>query len=470
MMLGFAGKQEAFKYILASGIQIINLCHTPEDGRLKTLSFVATDRKRVYEILELGERVDGSSLFSFMEAGKSDLYIMPKLERAFISPFSKVPTLNFLCEYLDENGNPLNNAPQSILERAEQKLSRSYAITLKALAELEFYIISKQKTETLFQGPFDKNYQESAPFAAFEDLRNEALVTLRNIGILTKYGHSEVGRIFGKDDMVMEQHEIEFTPLNLANLAEEIPIAKWVIRNICAKYGVSVSFSPKLIPDHAGNGMHVHLCALRKNKNIVAGSDETPGIEALKMIGGMLKLASSLAAFGNTTPISYLRFVTRKESPMHICWGTKNRLALIRIPLWWSFKQESKQTNYCRETFEYRGPDALSNPYLLLAGITMAIDHGLENGKEALTLAQNLNVEKADNGRSFEALPSSCSQSAENLKKDRRFYEADRVFSGIVIDKTIQALKSYDDRNLWAELAEKPREIEMMLKGYLHYG
>ncbi|MDI6806079.1 MAG: glutamine synthetase beta-grasp domain-containing protein, partial [Candidatus Bathyarchaeia archaeon] len=184
----------------------------PGDGRLKTLSFSATNKRRVYEILEFGERVDGSSLFSFIEPGKSDIYIMPKLNRAFINPFSQIPTLNILCDYLDEDGKLLEVSPKSVLVRAEEELRSSTWVTLKALAELEFYIILKQKTETLFPSAQDKNYHESTPFTEFEDLRNEVLA---DVGIATKYGHSEVGKVLTKDGTLMEQHEIELMPQNL---------------------------------------------------------------------------------------------------------------------------------------------------------------------------------------------------------------------------------------------------------------
>jgi glutamine synthetase len=330
--LHFSEKEEIVRFISEKRIRILNLCHIPEDGRLKTLSFSATDRNRVREVLEFGERVDGSNLFSFIEAGKSDIYIMPKIDRAFINPFSIIPTLSVLCDYLDEHGKPLDVAPRNVLTRAEEKLRSSNGIVLKALAELEFYIISMQESEMLFPGVSDKNYHETAPFTKFEDLRNEVLVTLANVGIATKYGHSEVGQIFGKGGIFMEQQEVEFLPQNLAEMAETIAIAKWIIRSVCVKYGVSVSFSPKVSLEHVGTGMHIHLCALKNGENIVANPNGTLSTEALKMIGGVLKFAPSLSAFGNTTPASYLRFISRKESPMHICWSARNRLALIRIP------------------------------------------------------------------------------------------------------------------------------------------
>ncbi len=469
--MDFVKKEDITRFISENNVKILNLCHIPEDGKLKTLSFSIADRKKIKEILEFGERVDGSNLFSFIEPGKSDIYIMPRIERAFLNPFSQLPTLNILCEYLDENGKSLGVSPRSVLARAEENLRSTSGVVPKALVELEFYIISKQKTEMLFPGAPDKNYHESAPFTSFEDLRNEVLVTLANVGIATKYGHSEVGRILGKDGSFMEQQEVEFAPQGLAELAETVSISKWVIRNICARREVSVSFSPKISMKHVGNGMHIHFCAIKNGKNIIANKYGAASTDARKMIGGILKLAPSLSAFGNPTPVSYLRFIARKESPMHICWSARNRLALIRIPLWWSFKKTEKEIDNCRETLEYRAPDALSNAYLLLAGMTVAANYGLKHPREALKISEDLHIEKiGDLGKTLKVLPRSCSESAENLERDRRFYEADGVFPKKLIDETIEVLKSYKDRNLWKKLSDKPDEIENVLRQYLHYG
>jgi glutamine synthetase len=469
-MLNFSEKQEIVKFISEKDVKILNLCHIPEDGRLKTLSFVTADKNRVSQVLEFGERVDGSNLFSFIEAGKSDIYIIPKIDKVFINHFSAIPTINILCDYLDEHGKPLDVAPRNVLMSAEEKLLSSHDVILKALAELEFYIIAKED-KMLFQGEPDKNYHESSPISRFEELRNEVLVMLANAGISTKYGHGEVGRIFSSDGFLMEQQEIEFISQNLAEMAENIAIAKWMIRNICVKYGVSVSFSPKISLDHVGNGMHIHLCAINNGENIIANPNETLSTEALKMIGGILKFAQSLTAFGNTTPVSYLRFIARKESPLHICWSHRNRLALIRIPLWWSFKGKTEGKDNVRETFEYRGPDPLADAYLLFAGIVLAVNYGLENPDEALKIGENLQIEESgDRRKRLKALPRSCSESAKKLRRDRRFYEADGVFPKKIVDKTIDKLKAYEDRDLWENLADKPNRIEKVLRQYLHYG
>ncbi len=469
--LNFSGKEAVLKFILENNIKILNLCHIPEEGRLKTLSFSTANKDRVHDILEFGERVDGSSLFSFIDPAKSDIYISPRLGKAFANPFATLPTLNILCEYLDENGKPLNIAPENVLAKAEEKLRSSSGIALKALAELEFYIIAERQTEMLFPGAPDKNYHESSPFARFEDIRNEVLATLDVIGVPTKYGHGEVGRAVESDGKILEQHEIEFAPENLSDMADTIAVSKWVIRNVCLRHGVSVSFVPKIDLNHAGSGMHVHMCALKDGKNIVVNHEGDVSIEALSMIGGLLKFAPSLAAFGNPTPVSYLRLIARSESPMHICWSARNRLALIRIPLWWKFKQKIGKTESCRETFEYRAPDAFANAHLLFAGLAIAANYGLENSKESLKIAEDLHADPARHEeKRFRVLPRSCAEAAKNLAKNRKYYEASGVFPRPLIDKTISKLNSYKDGNLWKELSNKPEAMQKALSQYLQYG
>jgi glutamine synthetase len=457
-------KEEILKLIKEKGIKILNLCHIPEDCRLKTLSFAAKNGERLDEILEFGERVDGSSLFSYIDPNRSDVYILPRTETAFFDPFSPILALNVMCRYLDENGKPLEIAPENVLQKAEEKLYSSTGISLNTLAELEFYLICKQEETTLLE-TYERNYHESAPFARLGDVRNEILTTLEDSGFATKYGHSEVGRFQSRLGYVMEQHEVEFLPQSLRKMAETVTIAKWVARNICAKHGISVSFSPKVALGHAGSGMHLHFCGMRRNRNVISDSRGNLAVEARQMIGGILKFARSLTAFGNTTPVSYIRFISRKESPMHICWGARNRLALVRIPLWWNYRG-IKGADGCRRTFEFRGPDSSANSYLLLAGIALAVQYGLKNPKEAMRVAEDLNADKIEKKR-YSALPLSCVEAAESLRRDREFYETDGVFPRAVVDGAIKRLESYEDADMWKKLAGKSGKVDEFLWKHL---
>jgi len=465
-------KEDLIKFVKNNGIKILNLCHVAEDCRFKTLSFVMDDEKHLSEILEKGERVDGSSLFSYIDPVKSDIYILPRYATAFVNPFNTIPTLNILCSYLDENGKPLDIAPETILYKAEQKLLKNTKISLRVAGELEFYVIYKRLEETLYPNVSQRNYHESAPFVKFEALRNEAIVTLATMGIAVKYAHAEVGAIPCFNEWGAEQHEIEFQPKPPKEMADTIILAKWVLRNIGAKYGVIISFAPKIAVDHAGNGMHIHICALKSGKNLIFSARDKVSQEALKMIGGLLKFAPSLTAWGNTIPTSYLRLVPRQEAPTHICWGYRNREALIRIPLSWSFKhnlakltstKEGRKENFlfdaCAQTFELRSPDASANPYLLFASILLAVEYGLTHD-DSIKIAERHYVE----GKKLfkhASLPTSCVESASHLEKDRKYYEADGIFPERVIDKTIEKLKQFKN--------EKAKTEELTIK-YLHSG
>ena len=61
-------KADIVSYIKENEITMVNFMYPAADGRLKTLNFVINDAAYLDAILTCGERVDGSSLFPFIEA------------------------------------------------------------------------------------------------------------------------------------------------------------------------------------------------------------------------------------------------------------------------------------------------------------------------------------------------------------------------------------------------------------------
>jgi glutamine synthetase len=156
---------------------------------------------------------------------------------------------------------------------------------------------------------------------------------------------------------------------------------------------------------------------------------------------------------------------------MHICWSAQNRLALIRIPLWWKFKKSREKGESVQETFEYRAPDAFANPYLLFSGLALAEDWGLENMKESLKIAEDLHAFSTQKEeKKLRILPRSCSEAAQNLAKDRKLYEANGIFPKRLVDIYIRRLNDYGDRELLTNTLDKPEELQKILTQYLHYG
>ena len=60
-------RQDIIDFIIENDIQMVNFMYPAADGRLKTLNFVINDLEYLETILTLGERVDGSSLFPFID-------------------------------------------------------------------------------------------------------------------------------------------------------------------------------------------------------------------------------------------------------------------------------------------------------------------------------------------------------------------------------------------------------------------
>ena len=116
-------KENIIQFIEDNEIRMLNFRYVAGDGRLKSLNFVITDRDYLDQVLSHGERVDGSSLFSFVETGSSDLYVIPRFRSAFVDPFSDLPTLCLLCSYYTKDGKPLEISPEYILRKA----AKSYA-------------------------------------------------------------------------------------------------------------------------------------------------------------------------------------------------------------------------------------------------------------------------------------------------------------------------------------------------------
>ncbi len=135
-------KADIIRYVNENAIEMINFMYPAGDGRLKTLNFVVNDSEYLNTILTSGERVDGSSLFSFIEAGSSDLYVIPRFKTAFVDPFAEIPTLSMLCSFFDKDGHLLESSPEATLRKACEAFTARTGLQFQAMGELEYYVIA----------------------------------------------------------------------------------------------------------------------------------------------------------------------------------------------------------------------------------------------------------------------------------------------------------------------------------------
>ena len=476
-------KADIVHYITANGVRMVNFMYPAGDGRLKTLNFVINNAAYLDAILTCGERVDGSSLFPFIEAGSSDLYVVPRFATAFHDPFAEIPTLSLLCSFFNKDGEPLASSPRYTLLKACECFKQVTGMEFEAMGELEYYVIAPDTA--MFPATDQKGYHESAPFAKFNDFRTECMAYIAQAGGQIKYGHSEVGN-FTLDELVYEQNEIEFLPTSALDAADQLMVAKWIIRNLAFKYGYEVTFAPKITAGKAGSGLHIHMRIVKDGKNMMLENGELSEV-ARKAIAGMMELAPSITAFGNTNPTSYFRLVPHQEAPTNICWGDRNRSVLVRVPLGWTANSNMSrianplepETHYDtsnKQTVEMRSPDGSADLYQLIAGLAVACRHGFEMA-DALEVAEktyvNVNIHQKENAEklaSLACLPDSCEASADCLEAQRAVFEQHNVFSPAMIDGIIKKLRNYQDRTLRADIGDDREKMLALVEKYFHCG
>ena len=476
-------KADIIRYIQENDIRMVNFMYPAGDGRLKTLNFVINNEAYLDAILTCGERVDGSSLFPFIEAGSSDLYVIPRFRTAFLDPFAEIPTLSMLCSYFNKDGEPLESSPENTLHKACKAFNEVTGMEFQAMGELEYYVIAPDSG--MFPATDQKGYHESAPYAKFNDFRTKCMAYIAQAGGQIKYGHSEVGN-FTIDGMIYEQNEIEFLPVNAEEAADQLMIAKWIIRNLAYQLGYDITFAPKITTGKAGSGLHVHMRIVKDGQNQMLDGGVLSAT-ARKAIAGMMELAPSITAFGNTNPTSYFRLVPHQEAPTNICWGDRNRSVLVRVPLGWAAKtdmcmtanpleSESHYDTTQKQTVEMRSPDGSADLYQLIAGLAVACRYGFELDN-ALEIAEktyvNVNIhqkENADKLKDLAQLPDSCYASAACLEKQRDIFEKHHVFSPAMIDGIIKKLRSYGDQTLRADIDGNQEEMLALVRRYFHCG
>ncbi len=440
-------------FAMGRGVRVVSLMHVGGDGWLKTLDFVPRDRGHFSDILLGGERADGSSLFTGMKSGASDMVLRPRLDTAFLDPFSSTPTLVLLADHYDRDGKPLAESPPAILRRAYERAQAESGVDLWALGEVE-YFLGKRPDVADVAPASDRGYHAASPFVFGEELRREALVALAEMGVAIKYGHSEVGALDAEDGAgwVWEQHEIELALAPLPRAADAVALTRWVLQNLAHRRGWRLTFDPMLREGHAGNGLHFHMGP--RVDGAFAGVDDegAPAGPGRWLIGGLTRVAGALMAFGNRDAGSFTRLRQGKEAPSMVTWGRYDRRALIRLPVSARFEDGR---HVSPPTIEFRLGDGSAHPHLLLAGIAQAMTFGrsipdLDAWLESTASRRNAGAGTGAalgtmslTGESGAArVPGSRAQVAEALEAHRAAFEAGEVFPDGLLDRTLTDLRS----------------------------
>jgi glutamine synthetase len=483
-------RSDMLKFVETKQLERVTFHYLAIDGKLKELTIPAMDRLQLETVLAEGERVDGSSLFKGMvDMALSDLYIVPKYRSAFLNPFDD-GSLDFVCRYLTKDGSPAPFTPDSILARSAAIFRRTTGLEINALGELEFFLLTAPAERT-YPAEAHRGYHGSAPFIKSGPILHEMVRHIARTTGAVKYAHSENGYVeHVRSDIaeiegrLAEQLEIEFLPRPVEEMADDLVLGRWIIRNTAFHHGAIATFTPKIEEGVAGSGLHFHLELTRGGKSVMRGEDGKLSVESRKLIGGLCEYADSLTAFGNTVSSAYLRLVPNQEAPTRICWSDLNRSALIRVPLGWNDVSDlAKAVNPKegenfederggRQTVEIRSPDGSAIIHLTLAGIVMAAnwafkgDLSLFKDYGPLELADNLYVKgnifsDKELLKRLPVLPASCVESSRVLLQKRGLYERDGVFPPSVIDYVAGMLQAENDEFMNKKLTDLPAHIRL---------
>lgn len=382
-------KESILKSLKEDDIPYVDIRFTDPKGKLQHVT-VCSDLVDE-DFLDEGFMFDGSSIAGWKGIEESDMKLMVDVGSAYVDPFFAEKTLCVHCSVVEpDTGEPYDRDPRGTAEKAEAYLVAS-GIGDKAYfgPEAEFFIFDDVRfantinkvsfqidaidaswnTDTVYEmgnmghrPGLKGGYFPVPPVDTMQDIRGEMLSTMKRIGMKVDKHHHEVASA---------QHELGLIFGTLTKQADEIQKYKYIVQQVAASYGKTVTFMPKPYYGDNGSGMHVNMSIFKGGKPVFAGDKYADlSQEALYFIGGLLHHAKSLNAFTNPTTNSYKRLIPGFEAPVLRAYSASNRSGCVRIP--WTDNPKAKRV-------EARFPDPLANPYLAFAALLMAGLDGIKN-------------------------------------------------------------------------------------------
>lgn len=187
------------------------------------------------------------------------------------------------------------------------------------------------------------------------------------------------------------------------------------VRAIARQHHLTASFLPKIFPDDASSGCHIHLSLWRDGKNLLPDTQGVCGVSQIgrAFIAGILEHLPALMALTTPSVNSYRRIRPHTWSGAFRCWGLDNREASVRVPSDAGLGSSSH--------FEVKTVDASANPFLALGAVIAAGLDGVQRGLEPPTPVTedpgNLSIEQRT-ANSIDALPTNLGDAIAHLKQN----------------------------------------------------
>jgi glutamine synthetase len=437
--------EQVFKTIEDSGVKMVDLKFVDLPGQWQHFSVPVEQLSN--ESFQSGFGFDGSSIRGWKAINESDMTVVPDPSTAMIDPFVKTKTLSLICNIHEPiTKEKYDRCPRNIAQKAEAYLKLTgVADTVYMGPEAEFFIFDDvrfdQNEHSAFysvdsvEGRWNTGRAESPnlgykprykegyfpvpPTDSINDIRNEMVQILMDCNIYVEAQHHEVA--------TGGQSEIDMKFAPLLQMADQLMIFKYVVKNTALRYRKSATFMPKPIFGDNGSGMHVHQSLWKNGKPLFYGNGYANLSEtALFYVGGLLKHAAALCSLIAPTTNSYKRLVPGYEAPVNLAYSQRNRSAAIRIPMY-SPSPSSKR-------IEFRCPDPSCNPYLAFSALMMAGVDGIVNRVDpGEPLDKDLYDMEPEELKAVPSTPGSLEEALKALDEDHEFLLRGDVFTEDVI-------------------------------------
>ena len=343
--------EDVLTFVEEEDVKFIRLAFVDLKGTQKNIAIMPGELRRAFSE---GIPFASSNIDGFNKYVLSDLYLHPDPSTLSILPWrpSNGRVVRMFCNVTYPDGTPFEGDSRSILQAAIDHAADN-GINCTFGNETEFYLFKTDEEGVPTKEPFDHaGYLDIAPEDKGENVRREICFALSDMGIIPESSHHEAGP---------GQNEVDFRYSDPLTAAENAITLRSVIKTIATRSGLFADFSPKPLPDHSGNGMHINIMVHAMN-----GEDRLRSFMA-----GILAHIEEITFFLNPTEESYRRFGENK-APVYISWSSENRDQLIQIP----------DCSAERRHMKLRSPDSGSNPYIAYALLIYAGLDGVLNRME----------------------------------------------------------------------------------------
>jgi glutamine synthetase len=417
---------------------------------------------------EEGMGFDGSSIRGFQAIEVSDMILKADPTTALIDPACEYPTLSMVCNVYDPiSGEAYSRDPRNVAKKSLDYMeSEGIADTAYFGPEAEFFVFDQvHYSTTRYSATFAVDSEEAiwtsgtpggghkvdykggyfpvSPYDTLQDIRSEMVRTLISAGIPVEVHHHEVG--------TAGQCEIDMKYAPMVQMADQVQLYKYIVKNVAKKHGKTATFMPKPIFEDNGSGMHTHQSLWKDGQPLFAG-DGYAGLSemALNYVGGILAHINSILAFAAPLTNSYRRLVPGYEAPVIVAMSARNRSAAIRIPMY-SNSPKAKRV-------EFRCPDPGANPYLAFAAMLMAGLDGIKKGLMPGDPAEE-DLFEEDIMSKYSQVKGSLNEVLDALEEDHDFLLAGDVFTSDLIEAYVE-YKRYEEVDA-VRLRPHPHEFMM---------